>query len=601
MADKTIRENFFDAKAVGALWDVAVSIKRGNPLPLESNAVFASYADLEAYASGPVAYPGHVVAVVNEDSTNIYYLDQNLAIQPIGAADGKSVAFIDGKLEIKGFKAADSLTLPQKQADGTIAWVPISQIVEGDGNTVTEINTVSGESAATIELITDTEDKKEYSLKINVSEEEGNKISKKADGLYVAEYDDTAIKGDIAKKADSESVYTKTETDELLAAKANADSVYTKEEANNLFGGAFHFRGEKESYAELEAIESKSIGDVYQVNDKEYAWDGENWIELGFNIDLSEYAKKGESYTKGEADNLLSNKANIGASYTKEEEDALLLTKASTAVTDNLNERLGTVENEIDVIQENIGKVYTKEEVNNLLDNKANSSELDNYAKSEDVNKTLEAYAKTENVNTELDKKLNASELEGINNRIGAKLDAATYEVEKENFAKKDEVSETIGQAPTKTTDDEGNSSWEGATGIYVNIYTKDEITDLIADITGGESAADVLAALNAYKTSTDPRIKAVEEGLDALANAEENVLEGIKVGGKALEIAEDKTVDIPVAGENLGVVKTSTAENGVAIDENGSMSVNSLNTNKLVQNDGEYIILYGGSATDNI
>ena len=54
----SIRDDFFANKAVGALWDVAVSIKRGNPLPLDSNSVFASYEALETYVAGPLAYPG---------------------------------------------------------------------------------------------------------------------------------------------------------------------------------------------------------------------------------------------------------------------------------------------------------------------------------------------------------------------------------------------------------------------------------------------------------------------------------------------------------------------------------------------------------------
>jgi hypothetical protein len=71
----TIRDKFFEDKAIGALWDVAVSIKRGNPLPLDSNSVFDSYSALETYAAGVLAYPGQIVAVVNADSTGIYYLD----------------------------------------------------------------------------------------------------------------------------------------------------------------------------------------------------------------------------------------------------------------------------------------------------------------------------------------------------------------------------------------------------------------------------------------------------------------------------------------------------------------------------------------------
>ena len=94
MADLTIREKFFDDLAKGARWDVGVSIARGNPLPLDANSVFESYADLETYAAGVLAYPGQVVAVVNADSTGIYYLDQEKAIKPVGvipAGDNLSI------------------------------------------------------------------------------------------------------------------------------------------------------------------------------------------------------------------------------------------------------------------------------------------------------------------------------------------------------------------------------------------------------------------------------------------------------------------------------------------------------------------------------
>lgn len=69
------REEFFEKQAKGSLWDVAVSIKRGNPLPLDADSIFKSYADLEAYAADVLAYPGQLVSVVNADSTSIYYLD----------------------------------------------------------------------------------------------------------------------------------------------------------------------------------------------------------------------------------------------------------------------------------------------------------------------------------------------------------------------------------------------------------------------------------------------------------------------------------------------------------------------------------------------
>lgn len=51
--------------------------------------------------------------------------------------------------------------------------------------------------------------------------------------------------------------------------------------------GAFIFQGSCTA-EELESKE-KVAGHVWQVGDKEYACDGTNWIELGFNMDLSNY------------------------------------------------------------------------------------------------------------------------------------------------------------------------------------------------------------------------------------------------------------------------------------------------------------------------
>ena len=113
------REEFFNKKAKASLWDVAVSIKRGNPLPLDADSIFESYAALETYAADVLAYPGQLVAVVEEDSTGIYYLDQNLAIQPVGViptGDGKSIEVTaEGAISLIGAADAENGTLPIKE------------------------------------------------------------------------------------------------------------------------------------------------------------------------------------------------------------------------------------------------------------------------------------------------------------------------------------------------------------------------------------------------------------------------------------------------------------------------------------------------------
>lgn len=87
---------------------------------------------------------------------------------------------------------------------------------------------------------------------------------------------------------------------------------------------------------------------------------------------------------------------------------------------------------------------------------------------------------------------------------------------------------------------------------------------------------------------------KAKLDGIENGANA--NLIEIVKLAGTALNISE-KAVNIPVAGESAGVVLSSSEENKVAVGADGSMEVNSINMNKLVQSEGDTLILDGGSA----
>lgn len=87
------------------------------------------------------------------------------------------------------------------------------------------------------------------------------------------------------------------------------------------------------------------------------------------------------------------------------------------------------------------------------------------------------------------------------------------------------------------------------------------------------------------------------DELLDKLNASQANVLEGVSVAGTLLEIV-GKQVNIPVATADAhGVVKSADGENKVAVAADGTMEVNSLNVNKLVQTDGEYLIMNGGTA----
>lgn len=138
-----------------------------------------------------------------------------------------------------------------------------------------------------------------------------------------------------------------------------------------------------------------------------------------------------------------------------------------------------------------------------------------------------------------------------------------------------------------------------GITDAYTKTETLEKIAEKITEINGGESAGEVLGQLNSYKEINDDRVDTIEAKVNTIAEgAQVNVLESVKVGGTVLEIAE-KAVNIPVATDTvLGVVMSSTAENKISVGTDGTMEVNSVNVNKLVQTEGETLVLNGGSAT---
>ena len=142
----TIREDFFTALSNGAKWDVGVSIARTNPLPLDANSVFKSYADLEAYCADVLAYVGQPVAVVEESGTTLYVLDQNKVPQPVGTAtegDGKTIELTDdGILRIYGTGETVEVGAQLVMGDGgKVQWVkPDTTTVEGLSSAVETLN-----------------------------------------------------------------------------------------------------------------------------------------------------------------------------------------------------------------------------------------------------------------------------------------------------------------------------------------------------------------------------------------------------------------------------------------------------------------------------
>lgn len=648
------REEFFAQKANGALWDVAVSIKRGNPLPLDSNSVFDSYAALETYAAGVLAYPGQIVAVVNTDSTGIYYLDQNLAIQEVGkipTGDEKSISIIDGKVQIKNFGdhyfkyvAADpvlpdiyatSTTLPADAADGTFAKV-------GTAETFVYYKKVGGVWGTTEETPKASSYVKTTGfidgLQPKVVLKEGS-----ANEYELAWYEPSTetIEGVSSKVAAVDSKVN-TVADVAASNKEQIDGV-----KNDLFGEGGTKADPKEGSL------GKDLADV-----------------------IAAVGGADSGLTKSLADltTEVGKKANATDVYTKTQTD----TKIGEAVAAQGHMKAQVVEGTGQMTESNVLYLVKDDTVTGvdqyneyiLIDGTSTligstSTDLTGYAKTADQKvitdalseriDTLEAidhsaYAlKTETVaKTDYDTKIGE-----IETALGEKLVAADLA----DYAKTADVNSTIdtkistviGTKPTRGED--GN--YTGATGIYTDIYIKDEVIKLIADITGGESAADVLASLNAYKTTNDARVQAVEDQLPTFAkadlvytkedidgkittindtvggintrletaetklgtiedNAQENVIEKIIYGtqeltpvGKTVTITpkELAVATADILGGVKSVVRTNdegavvAAQNTIEVAATGVMTVNSLNVNRLVQDAGDVLILNGGNA----
>lgn len=391
----SIRDDFFANKAVGALWDVAVSIKRGNPLPLDSNSVFASYEALETYVAGPLAYPGQIVAVVEENSTHIYYLNQELGIQAVGgipAVDDKTIELNKDVLSLYNFEKAFykfieettdeatgevveahyekvevSETNPWKaglepkavldNGEYVIGWFESKEDVVEELQT--RINELNSKTEALEEAITGDSGLNQQIA--DIKQDIGTKANAEA-GTSA-----TGIFAELDKKADANSVYTKTETDSLIANAAHLKRKIfnTKEEAqffvdtNSTTADQYIYmipsglQLDSNRYYEYMVVEGvlEQVGnwevnlDDYFTEDELKTYLNDYYTETEVNTILAAYAKSSDLegyYTSEQVDSLLSNQFskeeinNLLNSYVAKEEGKRLITEVEIAKLDSI-------------------------------------------------------------------------------------------------------------------------------------------------------------------------------------------------------------------------------------------------------------------------
>lgn len=217
----------------------------------------AAAAAVEVGSSDGTYFYGMNLVVVESGEATMYVIQPNKTLKPVGTTpvgDNKSITVSpEGTIALKGIEDAETGMYPAVGADGSIEWKAFDTSTT-DGLTES-VNQLKGQMTAA----------------------EGE-----IDALQTAV--GNAGSG-LVKQVNDLSTNLST-------------NYYDKEAVDGLISGAFHFKGAADSYdgtdiiIDNEPVTGMKTGDVYQVGDKEYVYDGTKWIELGFNIDLSNYALK---------------------------------------------------------------------------------------------------------------------------------------------------------------------------------------------------------------------------------------------------------------------------------------------------------------------
>lgn len=420
-------------------------------LPLDANSYFesleaamtAAESAEQAGSSATQYYFGQNIIVVEDNEATLYIIQPDKTLKPVGSGaaadvevDGKSITSSAGILTLKGFSSALTNQQVRVGENRELEWFT------PDNSAVEDLQTEVGQLQTAVD----------------------------------------GINTELANKADTNDVYTKTETDAKIDAAISG--VYTPTGSSD--------------FANLPTPGANNLGDVIIVND-------------GFTTD-DKFVTPGQEYPAG---------TNVVVVKTGSNPDTYKYEILSTAV------------------------------------------DLTDYLTKTEASTTYLTKAEAEN---KVDKKTGYSL---IQDTLITKLN---------------------GLADIKSVSNEFTLSEEGQ--LNLTSVSQDKVTDLTTAL---DSKVDKVEGKGLSTNDFTNELKTKLDGIQA--EAQTNVLESVKLNGQALPISE-KAVDIPVASSTvLGIVKGTDAENGVVVNDDGTMVINKLNVNQLVQTEGDELILNGGNS----
>lgn len=352
--------------------------------------------------------------------------------------------------------------------------------------------------------------------------------------------------------------------------------------------------------------------------------------------ELTTYAQSSPVAYVGQVVTLVNEEENTVEAYMIQNTAGNLMKLASTTASGDLTEDVLELQGKVSALETSVG---TKEEESSIT-----ASNL--WAAIEEVKAAYEAadssingkfndyYNKTE-ADSKIDQKIATaisstykpagSIMFSFRPTLGADQEGKVYNIIDAFTTTEDFVEGADNKYPAGTnvvcidTDDAGTYKWDVLAGFVdlsgyettssvdtklANKVDKVEGSSLVQDtlIAKLQGLAEIKGVSDELEIDPDDKILGVkaiaQEKITGLPAALAEKIKSITVGTTPLQISNG-AVTIPIAtAEALGVVKSTTSENGVSITGDGTMIVNNINIEKITQTPGTELILNGGDAT---
>lgn len=465
---------------------------------------------------------------------------------------------------------------------------------------------------------------------------------------YLKSADKTELANSINALATTVSVEA-AEVDSLSLKVTDIESAYKTADEDlakriTALEGTTHFTGVG-SIADRDAIESPEAGDVYIVNTgdnsgKEYIYNGTEWVELGDVTAENERIEAVEGRVTSLEGSITTLEAaldeKVGADHSHEITDVTGLEEAlagkqatgdyatkaeAQAIADGKDAAILAAKNAADAAQ------VAVDAVPGLIA----TAKSEAISEAETKAKELDEALKTE-LSADITK--NATDITSLTSTVESNKTAATQQVSEAKAELTNSISLVDEKVTKNTTDIASIAALVGqeagdteAAGLFADIealqiglatkvdnsvatqnngirfINQDEISKLSKLALEGDSVvvsgtinADNVQGIENKIIDVVTGSGAIDDTLNKLeiqAGAQANKIETVKVNGQALTVV-DKAVDISLT--TLGII-SSDAVNKVTHTSDGTLEVTSLNVNKLVQTEGEELILWGGDA----